>query len=149
MTWQYVYIYTDWDFLTSHVILWAICFSIFNSANQVQNECIWSRSGLWWVPINLMNLCQGISEALPDEFVLGNIPKLLCLVHRDFRHCLMTYTPKISLIILLTVCHKVLLMLDRRIFYWIIYNWCNPQIDIFLKVCSHLFSFFSDIVFIW
>ena len=122
------------------------CFFVSNLFFHLQ-QC--QPSSKWMYLIEIRTL---VSTHQPDEFVPGNIwsfawwicsreyPKLLCLVHRDFRHCLVTYTPKISLIILLAVCDKVLLMLDRRIFYWIIYHWCNPQIDIFLKVYSHLFS---------
>ena len=44
-------------------------------------------------------------------------PKLLCL--SSFKYRLNPKTPKFSLEILLTFCHTVLMMLVRRIRYWI------------------------------
>ena len=122
------------------------CFFVSNLFFHLQ-QC--QPSSKWMYLIEIRTL---VSTHQPDEFVPGNIwsfawwicsreyPKLLCLVHRDFRHCLITYTPKISLIILLAVCHIVLLMLDRRIFIGSSTTDVIPKLIFFLKFILIFFS---------
>ena len=53
------------------------------------------------------------------------------------------FTTKISLVILLTVCHTVLVMFVWRIWYWINLYSLSFYFSLFSSVVCYSFSFFS------
>ena len=71
-----------------------------------------------------LSILVGINSTLEDwrTFLTQTLTGALAAPHDLFRKvcdCLNPLTPKISLVILLTVCHTILVMLVWRIWYWI------------------------------
>ena len=121
----------NWRFRCSRIYLEAIWTTVFIQWNFNRLKITYSWRNLW--------LFCFIDPSLPLSLLLKlSYQKIVTLA--DYS-ALNPLTPKISLVILLTVCHTVLVMLVLRI--WYCRSTDNPLIDIFLY--SHHLSAWSCI----
>ena len=113
------------EYVVGSGLLWdfhSVCFSFFPPPMKITNSVIWkreSKANLWLHQINSV------------PFVFDSYSKQLeirQLVVCSFKHIhwvfwvyfyLNPFTPKIYLVILLTISHTILMMLVQRIWYWI------------------------------